>query len=172
MIRNSALFWTTVYSCHQTRPNLTGRRGCWLLEQFFEDTVESTLERHLIHLSLREPPEPVPNKELGESGDGDGERGEGEVKGEKPKKGRMKEVKRKWKGERKMWRQPRGGEVGVGRGNVKDGGWTWSTCQLQALSLYFSSQKAFYLQTWQGDLLCSDSGTNQLSISGITHLWP
>lgn len=87
-----------MYSCHQTCSGHDEPLGCWTLVPLCEDAARSMLGRHLIHLSLREPPESAPNKQLGESGDGRGWKGcvEGKgVKGGPGKDGRRMEVKSK-----------------------------------------------------------------------------
>ena len=94
-----------MYSCHQTGPALTGRRDVVPLVLLFKEAIGSTLDRHLIHLSLHEPAEPAPNKELGESGDGRGVKGKGgKHEGERRRSSESE------KGLRKRGRQPRGGE--------------------------------------------------------------
>lgn len=48
----------------------------------------------------------------------------------------------------------------------------WSACLLEGLSLYYISQRYSTFRDGKVTFLCSGNGTNQLSISVITHWWP
>lgn len=147
----------------QLSPDLVGHDkplGCWPSVLLCEDAAGSMLGRHLIHLSLREPPESAPNKQLGESGDGvvrnvwrgkgwrgEQERTEGEWRSRVSEKAqrRRREVFSKIKNNNKKW------GVGVEKweerkgGKRKNGGRTipWSAYLLEGLSLYYSSPRHF-----------------------------